>query len=136
MTGIALKMGKIKTCYALFEKLPVLRTHYFWPLLIHAHEQDGESGANNDLFVMILMTFYKTFSTGIFQVILSMKKKQLDLDFETWSNYVFPFLNLNNYNILIKKLQTHGFPVSNIASPIITELLKRRELHAALDVCK
>lgn len=60
----------------------------------------------------------------------------VSFDHETWEYYVLPFCNLDEYDLLIPKLQKHGFSVMEVLSPLVSVLIKNKKLQHALKVCK
>lgn len=57
-------------------------------------------------------------------------------DYETWEFYVLPFCSLDDYDLLITKLQKHGFSIKEVLSPLLSVLLKNNKIKQALNLCK
>lgn len=73
---IALQQHYVELSWKLFENFSYLRPHFFWPLLLDAGRQDGESG--------ILVTLQKMADLGV------------KGDMETLEDYCFPFCDLSD----------------------------------------
>ncbi|XP_055905373.1 leucine-rich PPR motif-containing protein, mitochondrial [Eupeodes corollae] len=95
-----------------------LRPHYFWPLLLHKFQRNGEA--------------------GIFSVIKKMSELKVDCDFETLSFYVLPKLSvtLENAEQSIKTLESCGLKTSHSLTPVIAHLIDQQKMEEIIKIAQ
>ncbi|EZA48581.1 Leucine-rich PPR motif-containing protein, mitochondrial [Ooceraea biroi] len=116
----ALKLGREDLCYAIFdamrEKGMEIRPHYYWPLLVMAHYNTGEA--------------------KIFAILQSMKDADVEVDFDTLCNYVYPYINTANPRITLHRMVAMNLPNAIIFLPLLAFLLSRNQLRDVIDLCE
>ncbi|CAG9769248.1 unnamed protein product [Ceutorhynchus assimilis] len=116
LTELALRFKYQEQAWALLKCLQIVRPHYFWPLLV----QDGKKSGEN----------------GVLNVLKRIKELNIKVDRETLENYVMPYCDLSNMNLLMLKLQDAGFTVREILSPLLLVLLKLKKTKKAAELCR
>ncbi|XP_030767490.1 leucine-rich PPR motif-containing protein, mitochondrial isoform X2 [Sitophilus oryzae] len=115
LTVLTLELGYLDESWALFKSLKILRIHYFWPLFIHYGNNDGEN--------------------GIFYTLLRMNDYNMKPDSETFINFIFPFCNWNNTNLLVTKFRNSGFTIKEIIRPLLAFVLQKDDISQAASLC-
>ncbi|KAL6259251.1 hypothetical protein P5V15_009170 [Pogonomyrmex californicus] len=109
---IGLKLGREKLCLAVFEAMKIkrmeVRPHYYWPLLIKAHHEEGE--------------------TQVFSLIKSMIDANVEVDSDTLLNFVFPYINTTNPIATLQKLLRINIAHAVIYTPLLSFLLSQNRI--------
>ncbi|XP_012529755.1 leucine-rich PPR motif-containing protein, mitochondrial [Monomorium pharaonis] len=109
---IGLKLGREKLCFAIFEAMRnkniELRPHYYWPLLIRAYHNKGES--------------------EIYSLIKSMMYAGVEIDSDTMLYYVFPYVNTANPIVTLNRLLLNNVPATFSCMPLLHYLLQQNRL--------
>ncbi|XP_032677430.1 leucine-rich PPR motif-containing protein, mitochondrial-like [Odontomachus brunneus] len=123
LTNIAetsLKLGREKLSLAIFTAIREngieIRPHYYWPLLLDAQRNEGEA--------------------KIYSLIASMRAMDIDIDVDTVTGYVLPFVNTVNPLHTMERLKMNGVPESVLNTSMIYFLLKKHRLEDVLFVCQ
>uniref|UniRef100_A0A1B0CPV6 Putative leucine-rich ppr motif-containing protein n=1 Tax=Lutzomyia longipalpis TaxID=7200 RepID=A0A1B0CPV6_LUTLO len=95
-----------------------LKPHYFWPLIIRAHEAGGEQ--------------------AILNVAHQMSKLGAPPDSETINLYILPRLTITLKNVTnaIKILEDCGIKMSQLLTPLASHLLIQRRFQETFDIVK
>ncbi|XP_016980135.1 leucine-rich PPR motif-containing protein, mitochondrial [Drosophila rhopaloa] len=96
-----------------------LRPHYFWPLILHHHRREGES--------------------GLLRLVAEMQRMGVECDDETLRQYLLPHLTQTLTQPLeaIKALESAGVKPSLTLCPIVSHLLQQnQQMNEALDLLK
>ncbi|KAH8387290.1 hypothetical protein KR093_006058 [Drosophila rubida] len=93
-----------------------LRPHYFWPLLLHQHRRDGE--------------------TGVLRVLGEMQRLRVDCDEATLRDYVLPLLwqTLQQPRQALQQLDAVGVRASQVLTHLLVQLLQQQQVAAALEL--
>lgn len=117
---IGLKLGREKLCFAVFQAMRdkniEIRPHYYWPLLLKAYHETGEA--------------------KVFSIVKSMVNIGVDIDFDTLSNYVFPYVNTMDPIVTLQKLLMNDVPEAVSYTPLLCFLLHKNRLQDVALVCK
>ncbi|XP_015584865.1 leucine-rich PPR motif-containing protein, mitochondrial [Cephus cinctus] len=112
---IALRLKAESVALAMFELLKergiAIKPHFYWPLLLKASNEEGEA--------------------KILQLIDHMQRMGANLDYDTLSSYIFPYMNLSDPIIALRKIQDKGVTASYIITPLLSVLLVRGEVFSA-----
>ncbi|XP_072757104.1 leucine-rich PPR motif-containing protein, mitochondrial [Anoplolepis gracilipes] len=122
LTNVAesgLKLGRENLCLAIFtamtEKNIEIRPHYYWPLLTRTHCNQGEA--------------------KIFSLVKFMVDTGVELDYDTLSNYVYPYVNTSNPTTTMHKIMINGVPSSIAYTPLIGFLLSHNRMQDVKSLC-
>lgn len=93
-----------------------LRPHYFWPLVLYQHKQEGEA--------------------GVLRLLGEMKRLRVECDEATLRLYVLPNLwqTLQQPLQALQQLDTVGVRASQVMSHVLTQLLQQQQVSPALDL--
>ncbi|XP_014468655.1 PREDICTED: leucine-rich PPR motif-containing protein, mitochondrial-like [Dinoponera quadriceps] len=109
---ISLKLSREKQSLVIFTTMQKkgleIRPHYYWPLLLNAHRNEGEA--------------------KIYSLVASMNDMNVEFDFDTFASYVFPYVNTANPIITLQKLKLIGIPGNLLTTPMIHYLLSSYRL--------
>ncbi|KAK0082850.1 hypothetical protein PV325_009743 [Microctonus aethiopoides] len=92
-----------------------IRTHYFWPLLLQASKQHGE--------------------TGVIDIIKHMIQLQIPFDHETLLHYIIPNINVLQPMDTLRKLTNYGISQLNVFTSLMSYHLEKGELKKTLILC-
>ncbi|KAG5894067.1 hypothetical protein JTB14_003926 [Gonioctena quinquepunctata] len=115
LTEVALKNQYVDAAWRLLENFTELRPHYFWPLMAHAHETNGE--------------------IGVLNVIARMINMKIKPDAETLELFVLPFCNLADAKVAVQKIENLGLTIREILSSALLVLLKNKRAKDAAALC-
>ncbi|XP_023011712.2 leucine-rich PPR motif-containing protein, mitochondrial isoform X1 [Leptinotarsa decemlineata] len=115
LTEFALRNKYVDVAWSLLKNINELRPHFFWPLLVIAHQVKGEC--------------------GVLEVIQNMIKMNVRPDSDTLEYYVLPFCNLDNAKHLIQKLVNLGFSVKQLLTSVLLVLLQYGKVKDAANLC-
>ncbi|KAH8283249.1 hypothetical protein KR044_001951 [Drosophila immigrans] len=93
-----------------------LRPHYFWPLVLHQHRREGE--------------------TGVLRVLAEMQRLGVECDEQTLRDYVLPQLwqTLQQPRQALQQLDAVGVRASQTMQHVLGQLLQQQQLPAALEL--
>lgn len=115
-----LKLGREKLCLAIFQAMRnrniEIRSHYYWPLLMRAYYNKGES--------------------QIFSLLKSMTDAGIEIDSDTLMDYVYPYINTANPIVTLQKLLSINVPGINMYTPLLSFLLHQKRLQDLTLLCK
>ncbi|KYN31185.1 Leucine-rich PPR motif-containing protein, mitochondrial [Trachymyrmex septentrionalis] len=116
---IGLKIGRKKLCLAIFQVMKdkniEIRPHYYWPLLVKAYNDEGES--------------------GIYSLLKSMVDADLKIDFDTLAHYVYPYVNTMNPTVTLQKLLLNNVQNVFALTPLLYFLLQQNRLQDIMPLC-
>ncbi|XP_022223179.2 leucine-rich PPR motif-containing protein, mitochondrial [Drosophila obscura] len=86
-----------------------LRPHYFWPLILHQHHRDGES--------------------GMLRLVADMQRLRVECDEDTLRQYLLPNLvqTLQQPLQALQQLESVGIKPSQVVVHVITQLLQQHQ---------
>ncbi|XP_016947932.1 leucine-rich PPR motif-containing protein, mitochondrial [Drosophila biarmipes] len=95
-----------------------LRPHYFWPLILHHHRRDGES--------------------GMLRLVAEMQRLRVECDEETLRQYLLPHLKQTLTQPLeaVKSLESVGVKPSLTVGPVVSHLLQQQQMAEVLELLK
>lgn len=70
------------------------------------------------------------------EILKNMKELNVKLDEDTWEYYCISLFDLTNPKELILRLQSLGFTVRELLSPVIATLLRQNRVIHARNLCK
>lgn len=76
------------------------------------------------------------FFTGIFETLQRMHEMKIKVDSETLENYCLPFCDLSNPKDLLLRIQSLGYTVKELLTPIIAVLLHNNRIVDAQKLSK
>ncbi|SPP86284.1 leucine-rich PPR motif-containing protein, mitochondrial [Drosophila guanche] len=93
-----------------------LRPHYFWPLILHQHRRDGES--------------------GMLRLVADMQRLGVECDEDTLRQYLLPNLvqTLQDPLRALQQLESVGIKPSQVFGHVIIQLLQQQQLPEILDL--
>ncbi|XP_045459667.1 leucine-rich PPR motif-containing protein, mitochondrial-like [Melitaea cinxia] len=116
----ALQLGKVPLALDLFTRMKQLglpvRSHYFWPILIHTSQTYGEKGIMNTISTMVAM--------------------EVKPDYETILDFVLPYVSFTSPQNLMKKFLETGLTVTSVLTPMMVTLLNTGQVRAASEICE
>lgn len=60
----------------------------------------------------------------------------MKLDSDTLSDYILPYINLEEITTSVEKLKKVGFTVTETLSPMLLVLLRNGHIHEGVQLCK
>ncbi|CAH0695462.1 unnamed protein product [Spodoptera exigua] len=116
----ALQLGKVPLALDLMTRMKqlgiTLRSHYFWPILLHNSKTYGEKGIMNALTTMVQM--------------------DVKPDYDTIMDYTLPYVSFTSPQNLMKKFIETGLTVSTVLTPMMQTLLNTGQVRAASELCE
>ncbi|XP_018577646.1 leucine-rich PPR motif-containing protein, mitochondrial [Anoplophora glabripennis] len=115
LTELALRHNYTEASWRLLENMPVLRPHFFWPLLLDANRKQGE--------------------IGIFNVLQKMVDLGVEINWETMHTYVLPVCNTDNLKLTITKLKNLKVTAKDAVNSLLIVLLQNNKVKQAAELC-
>ncbi|KYN29003.1 PREDICTED: leucine-rich PPR motif-containing protein, mitochondrial-like [Trachymyrmex cornetzi] len=116
---IGLKLGRKKLCLAIFQMMRrkniEIRPHYYWPLLVKAHNNKGEA--------------------EIYSLVKSMVNAGLKIDSDTLVHYIYPYVNTTNPTVTLQKLLLNDVSSAITFTPLLSFLLQQNRLQDIVPLC-
>lgn len=116
----ALQQAKVPLALDLMTRMKqlgiTLRSHYFWPILLHNSKTYGEKGIMNTLTTMVQM--------------------DVKPDYDTIMDYTLPYVSFTSPQNLMKKFLETGLSVTTVLTPMMQTLLNTGQVRAASELCE
>ncbi|KAH8366670.1 hypothetical protein KR084_011336 [Drosophila pseudotakahashii] len=105
-------------CLEVLAAAEELRPHYFWPLILHHHRREGES--------------------GMLRLVSEMQRLRVECDEETLRHYLLPHLQQTLKQPLeaVKALEAAGVKPSLTLAPTVSHLLQQQQMAEVLELLK